>query len=83
MSQELLDRAIVKMRSSFCDQISGGFGRADLLASFALFNDRPWRINELEEEFRKVTPEIMQRTLQEYLRPTNWTVLVVNPQAQI
>lgn len=83
VSQELLDRAIVKMRSSFYDQISGGFGRADLLASFALFDDKPSRINELEEEFRKVTPEIMQRTLQEYLRPTNRTVLVVNPQAQI
>ena len=33
-----------------------GFGRADLLASFALFDDDPAKINRLEDEFRKVTP---------------------------
>ncbi|WP_162052950.1 M16 family metallopeptidase [Pontibacter pamirensis] len=84
VSQEELDLAIVKMRSSLYDQMGGmyGFGKADLLATFALFDDDPERINELEAEFRKVTPEIMQRTLQEYLRPTNRTVLIVNPQAQ-
>lgn len=84
VSQEMLDLAIVKMRSSLYDQISQlyGFGKADLLASFALFDDKPARINQLEEEFRKVTPELMQRTILEYLRPTNRTVLIVNPQAK-
>ncbi|MDX5480112.1 MAG: insulinase family protein [Hymenobacteraceae bacterium] len=85
ISQELLDLAMVKMRSSLYDQMSQlyGFGKADLLASFALFDDNPGRINQLEAEFRKVTPELMQRTIQEYLRPTNRTVLIVNPQAEI
>ncbi|WP_229802224.1 M16 family metallopeptidase [Pontibacter akesuensis] len=85
VSQELLDQAMVKMRSSLYDQMSGlyGFGKADLLASFALFDDNPSRINELEAEFRKVTPALMQKTIQEYLRPTNRTVLIINPQAQI
>jgi len=84
ISQELLDLAIVKMRSSLYDQLSSssGFGKADLLACFALFDDDPNRINNLEAEFRKVTPELMQKTIQEYLRPTNRTVLVVNPQAK-
>ncbi len=42
-----------------------GFGRADLLACFALFDDDPARINRLEAEFRKVTPELIQKTAQE------------------
>lgn len=85
ISQEQLDLAMVKMRSSLYDQIGAiyGFGKADLLASFALFDDDPGRINELEEEFRKVTPELMQQTMREYLRPSNRTILTINPQAQI
>jgi predicted Zn-dependent peptidase len=76
-----LERARVKMRSALYDEIEGlyGFGRADLLASFALFYDDPQRINRIEEQFARVTPELIQRTAQEYLRPTNRTVLLVNP----
>ncbi len=80
---ETLERARVKMRSSLYDEIEGlyGFGRADLLASFALFYDDPQRINRIEEQFAKVTPELIQRTAQEYLRPTNRTVLLVTPRS--
>ena len=46
---------------------------------FALFDDDPSRINRLEAEFRKVTPALIQKTAQEYLRPTNRTVLIVEP----
>ena len=76
-----LGRARVKMRSSLYDEIEGlfGFGRADLLASFALFDDDPSKINRIEQEFARVTPELIQRTAQEYLRPTNRTVLTVVP----
>ncbi|CAN5871384.1 pitrilysin family protein [soil metagenome] len=79
-----LDRVLVKMRSNLYDEIEGffGFGRADLLASFALFDDDPERINRLEEEFRRITPELLQRTAQEYLRPTNRTILTIVPQAE-
>ena len=81
IDQKTLDRALVKLRSNFYDTIDNlfGFGRADLLGSFALFDDDPARINRLETEFRKVTPEIMQRTAREYLRPTNRTVLTIVP----
>ena len=54
-------------------------GRADLLASFALFDNDPNRINTLEAGFAAVTPALIQKTAQEYLRPTNRTILVVNP----
>ena len=79
-----LERALVKVRSQFYDQLEelSGFGRADLLASFALFDDDPARINRLEDEFRKVTPQLLLATAKEYLRPTNRTVLTVQPKAQ-
>ena len=75
----VLDRARVKLRSDLYDNMGtlGGFGLADLLASFALFDDNPGRINSLVSEFDKVTPELIQKTAQEYLRPENRTVLVL------
>ena len=79
LDQATLDRAVVKLRSSLYDEIEGlfGFGRADLLASFALFDDDPARINTLEDQFRKITPAMVQQTAEQYLRPTNRTILVV------
>jgi zinc protease len=76
-----LDRAKLKMRSDLYNQIEGlyGFGKADLLASFALFDDNPQEINSIEPQFAQITPEIIQRTAQEYLRPTNRTILTVIP----
>lgn len=84
VTQEDLDLAVIKMRSRLYDNLSElyGFGTADLLASFALFDDDPARINTLEEEFRKVTPEIVKRTVAEYFRKTNRTILTVVPKAQ-
>ncbi|UOQ79120.1 insulinase family protein [Hymenobacter sp. 5516J-16] len=84
IDQSTLDLAVVKLRSTLYDQLSGSdnFGRADMLAAFALFDNNPARINTLEGEFRKITPEVMQHTIQEYLRPTNRTIVVVNPLAK-
>ncbi len=83
VDQATLDRALVKMRSSLYDTVGGfyGFGRADLLASFALFDDDPARINTLEDEFRQVTPELIRTTAEKYLQPTNRTVLKLAPPA--
>lgn len=79
VDKEILDRARVKLRSGLYDSIGqlGGFGLADLLASFALFDDNPARINTLLSEFEKVTPQLIQKTAQEYLSPENRTVLVL------
>ncbi|MEG9328042.1 pitrilysin family protein [Salinimicrobium catena] len=81
ITPEMLDNAMVKMRSQLYDDLGGtfGLGRADLLATFALFDDDPARINELEGEFKKVTPELMNKTVSEYLRRSNRTILTVNP----
>jgi predicted Zn-dependent peptidase len=77
------DLAVVKTRSALYDDIEGlfGFGRADLLAAFALFDDDPSAINRLEADFRKVNPELILKTAKEYLRPTNRTVLTIEPKA--
>jgi zinc protease len=76
-----IERARTKARSNFYSYLEalGGFGRADLLAVFALFDSDPARINRLEAEFEKVTPELIMRTAQEYLRPTNRTILTIEP----
>lgn len=79
VDQATIDRARVKLLSSYYDYLTGlgGFGRADLLASLALFDDNPQKINQIESEFRKVTPELIQKTAREYLRPTNRTILTI------
>ena len=79
VDQATLDRAMVKWRSAYYDQINSffGFGRADLLASLALFDDKPGEINGFEKGIMAVTPELIQQTAQEYLRPTNRTILVL------
>jgi predicted Zn-dependent peptidase len=78
-----LARARVKMRAHIYDSLEAvfGFGRADLLASYALFDDAPQKVNQLEREFDAVTPALVQKTAQEWLRRTNRTVLVVKPGA--
>ncbi|CAN5560878.1 pitrilysin family protein [soil metagenome] len=80
VEQAVIDRAIVKLRSGLYDTMTqfGGFGRADLLASYALFDDKPDNINQIEDNFRKVTPALIQKTAKEYLRKTNRTVVILN-----
>lgn len=84
LTDEELNLAIVKMRSSLYENLGDlyGFGTADMLAAFALFDDDPSRINTLEVEFRKITPEIVRKTVEEYFRPTNRTILIIDPQAE-
>jgi zinc protease len=81
LDEATLDRARTKIRSNLYTNLEqfAGFGRANLLASFALFDDNPSRINRLEDEFRKVTPAIVRKTAEEYLRAGNRTVYVIKP----
>jgi len=79
IDQATLDRALVKWRSAYYDEINSffGFGRADLMASLALFDDNPALINEFEKGMMAVTPDLIQKTAQEYLRSANRTTLVL------
>jgi len=79
VAQADLDRALVKYRASLYRNLTqlGGLGRADLMASFALFIDNPDYINQIEPELRKVTPAALQKVAQNYLRKSNRTILTV------
>jgi zinc protease len=79
--QASIDRALVKLRSALFDEVDSfyGFGKVDLLASFALFDNDPARINGLEAQFKAVTPDLIKATVKEYLRPSNRTILTVTP----
>jgi predicted Zn-dependent peptidase len=79
VTQEEIDRARRKIRSELYDLVgsSSRVGLVDLLAAFALFDNDPDRLNRIEGEFAKVTPELILKTAQQYLRPENRTVLVV------
>lgn len=83
VTQDELDRARRKIRAELYDLVGSStkLGLVDLLACFALFDDAPSRINSIEAEFAKVTPELIRKTAQEYLRRENRTVLAIEPGA--
>lgn len=84
VSQKDIDRGLVKLRSGLYDTMTqfGGFGRADLLACFAIFDDNPQKINQIEANFRRVTPALIKRTAKEYLRSTNRTTVVLKAEGK-
>lgn len=79
VSEADVERARTKLLAEFYDTVDTAtrFGLVDLLAAFAQFDDDPSRINRITEGFEQVTPELVRSTAQEYLRPTNRTVLEV------
>jgi zinc protease len=72
--RELAD-AKVRFRSSYYDALESGFGRADLLASFALFRDDPTLVNRALDPFEAATREQIQAAARKYLVATNRTVI--------
>ena len=83
VSQEEFDRAMTKLRSGIYNAFGDGnrIGLVDALATFALFDDNPDRVNTLESEFDVVTPKLIQKTAQEFLRKTNRSIITLEPGA--
>ncbi len=81
VSAEELQRARTRIRSGLYNLAdpSTRFGLVDLLGVGALWEDDPNWVNTLEAGFASVTPELMLATAREYLRPTNRSILVVQP----
>jgi zinc protease len=81
VSEAALRLAQQKARSAYYDILDdlSGFGRADLLASLALFDDRPQEINGLEAAIGHVTAASVMATAREYLTTSNRTVYVRRP----
>ncbi len=80
-SAEELERALTKIRAGLYGTIGSStrFDLVELLACFTLFDDDPARINQIEAQFRAVTPEMISQVARDYLRPENRTVLIVEP----
>ena len=55
--------------------------RADLLASFELFEGDAAQVNTIEGRFAAITPDLVMETAREYLRTANRTILTVIPGA--
>ena len=83
ITEEELKQAKVNFRSSFFDILEGGiipgFGRADLLAAFALYDDDPNRINTILRELDKVTTADVQQAAKKYLVTSNRTSIDRRP----
>ncbi|MBX3702946.1 MAG: insulinase family protein [Steroidobacteraceae bacterium] len=76
-----MQRALTKTRSALYGLAGSStrFGLVDLLASFALFDDDPARVNRIEQELRAVTPELVSEVARRYLTPARRTVQIVEP----
>jgi predicted Zn-dependent peptidase len=83
VSAQELERARTKIRSNLYNLAdpSTRFGLIDLLAVGALWENDPKWVNGLEAGFEAVTPELLLATAREYLRPTNRSILIVQPGA--
>ena len=81
VSAEELARARTKLRSNLYNLADPAtrFGLVDLLAVGAMWENDPKWMNRLEAGFNKVTPELLLATAKEYLRPTNRSILLVQP----
>ena len=79
-----LARAKTKMRSAlygFVDE-NAGLGRLNLLASFALFDNDPTKINQLDDGFAAITAAQIEKTAHAFLKRENRTVYTIVPGAK-
>lgn len=81
LTQKQLELAKIKMKSKLYDIVGGDLGieKVGLLACFALFDDNPNKINEIESEFELVNIELVKKTVRDYLQPTQRTILILEP----
>jgi zinc protease len=78
-----LKQAKTALRSAFLEDLEGGFmprfGRANLLAAFALFDNDPARINTILEELEKVTVDDVKAAAGRWFVKTNQTSIDSRP----
>jgi predicted Zn-dependent peptidase len=85
ITEDELKQVKVNFKSSFFETLEGGgiplFGRSDLLAAFALYDDDPNRINTILGDLEKVTTADVQAAAKKYLAPGNRTSIDRRPAA--
>jgi predicted Zn-dependent peptidase len=81
-----LAQAKTALRSAFLEDMEGGFmprfGRANLLAAFALFDNDPDRVNTILDELEKVTVDDVKAAAGRWFIPTNRTSIDSRPAAK-
>ena len=79
ITEDELKQAKVNFRSQFLENLEGGgipgFGRSDLLAALALYDDNPNRIKTILDDLDKVTIAEIRAAARKYLVPTNRTII--------
>jgi len=80
VTDDELRQAKINMRSSFLENIEAGFGRADLLAALALYDDNPNRINTILADLERVTAAEVQQAAKKWLAPSNRTSIDRRPE---
>ncbi|HEY8848752.1 MAG TPA: pitrilysin family protein [Thermoanaerobaculia bacterium] len=75
VTKKELNDAKVRFRSNFYDQLESTFGKANLLASFALFRDDPTRIKKVLDTYDAVTLGQLQSAARTFLVPENRTAI--------
>jgi zinc protease len=84
ITEDELRQAKVNLRSSFLENLEGGgiplFGRSDLLAALALYDDNPNRINTILADLDKVTAAEVQAAAKKWLTPANRTSIDRRPE---
>jgi predicted Zn-dependent peptidase len=87
ISEDDLRQAKVAIASGFYDELEGGiipgFGRANLLGAFALFDDDPNKINTIMSEVEKVTAADVKAAAARYLVRTNRTAIDRRPAGRV
>ena len=86
ISEAELAQAKTALRSGFLESVEGGFipmfGRADLMAAFALFDNDPGRINTILDELEKVTVADVKAAAARWFVPANRTSIDSRPAAK-
>jgi predicted Zn-dependent peptidase len=86
ITESELAQSKTALRSAFLEDMEGGFmprfGRANLLATFALFDDNPARINTILDELEKVTVADVKAAAARWFVPTNRTSIDSKPVAK-
>jgi predicted Zn-dependent peptidase len=86
ISEAELKQAKTALRSSFLEELEGGmmprFGRANLLAAFALFDNDPRRVNSILEELDKVTVDDVKAAAGRWFVKANQTSIDSRPAAK-
>ena len=86
ISEVELAQAKTALKSSFLEDMEGGmmprFGRANLLAAFALFDDNPARINTILGELDSVTVDDVKAAAGRWFVQTNQTSIDSRPVAK-